>query len=587
MKNKYLEIIDRVDDLVYEFYNESDNSFLKEKPEYRFLLLSTLFADLCPFNLADNNKSFQVLTRESLINTNTLNKSKEICKYINEIVGTPAYFAASYWSPIDRNRHTISHSIQIDKTEQHHYYRCNALLFYILTQKAPPKFHSAINYISENANRKDGLHSSYSRLKENSEKKHSWFNIPNNMHDEMMEVSGFKSIIDSLLSIEESTIKNSLSIIMENLDFDLVSIEFDKYQDTIAKALSNFENFNIPPSLKNEALYFEKYLNYFFNNEDILGSESKKFSLKQAFYMACTHVLYNKACPTNMFYAFPVRVDNTCCFLTLGVESELSVDKMLVFSHIIKSIYHHSLDRDYQSLKALERTRLAQGAVHKIRGPLSVLIEFPYDIIETLSENLTELEFKKVKKPIEEENSKFKISFDNINIGLKSLEKFVDVEEEGNYNIIAIIKNAIKTYSNLKIRILEEISLFGDYQKPVNILCTDSQIQFIFEELISNSLRAFNHYKIYQQRKLRIKINIKVEDNNVIVDFFDNGLGIEINRKKSIFSSGFRGKDSGGSGKGLFLSKLFLNKNRHSIEEIGDFGLGAQFRIVFIKTDKI
>ena len=79
-----LTTVDRIDDLVYEFFKESDVAFLREKPEYRFLLLSRLLNDLCNFNLSDNRKSFDKLklTGKEGGNDGIVGKSKEIYNII-------------------------------------------------------------------------------------------------------------------------------------------------------------------------------------------------------------------------------------------------------------------------------------------------------------------------------------------------------------------------------------------------------------------------------------------------------------------------------------------------------------------------
>lgn len=588
--------VEKIDYLIYEFYREIDSKYLQEKPEYRFLVLNALLDDLCEFNLSNRENTQNWLKNRLRLRENTVFiKSDEIGAIIKSIVGDPTYFAASYWSPIDRKRHTISHSKPPKSKADEKLSRSAALLFYILTLKAPPLFHSAINFIAETAPRKKGIHSFYGERHphENLSKNHqyqTWWHIPTSIHSKILEASGFRIAIDKLNEFPPKEIAESLTIIMENLDQEKVDEHIMKYESIYLAIIEKVNSFVIPSSLKKVAENFQKYLNsFFFGDSSIIKQSSRVtqyLSIKQAFFMACTHALYNIACPTKMFYTFPVRVSETCCVLTLGVQKELSIENILAMFNIIKSIYYHGLDKDYSALNGLERNRIAHGAVHKIRGPLNILKEFPYSLEEILERNLPQRTYSELfSDELGSELINLRNSIENILIGVKSLENFIDIEHPEKFDLAVPIKKAVETYVNLKVKVVKDIHFYKpDKGEKLMIFGFPSHVQFIFEELISNSIRAF---KYYNKKDKRLSIDIKIsEDNNTafwIVIFTDNGPGIPPELKKSIFYSGKRGKDSGGSGKGLYLSKLFMNNIKGDIVECGDYGLGAEFHISFRK----
>lgn len=586
--------VDRIDDLIYEFYEKLDSAFLKEKPELRFLLLSPMLNELCIFNLANNKESFNNLLGKIKVNPNEYLKiSSEICSSIQSIIGEPTYFAASYWSPIDRKRHTISHSKEKFSILAENEARASALLFYILTYKAPPRFHSAINYISTVTPRKDGLHSFYGEddpfLNISCEERYQiWWHFPESIHESLLNYSGFSAAIEELKLIDSNSIERSLTILMENIDNESVENEIKKYEKIYLPIIEKAKSFEIPETLGEWAAKFDNFLNNFFYPFDVNNPEQKKLTLIQSFFMACTHALYNKACPTKMFYTFPVRVADTCCVLTLGVENKLKLETILAMSLIVKSLYYHGLDRDYQALNALERNRIAHGAVHKIRGPLNILKEFPYDLEEMLKSGLTEEEFQKVSQNLLLIKKSLKSSIENILIGVKSLENFIDIENPIRFNLIDVINRAKRTYEVMEVRVLEKLEIENLTKESVIVFGVTSHIQFIFEELISNSIRAFK-YHYSNTDKTKLSILIKISQNSTcsdwIVNFIDNGIGIPHDKKNKIFLSGNRGNDSGGSGKGLFLSKIFMSKYGNNIIECGEYGKGANFELTFKKIN--
>jgi hypothetical protein len=584
--------VDRIDDLVYEFYENLDSLFLKEKPEYRFLLLSPLLNKLCNFNLANNVRSFnELFTKDNVSPISQLTLASEICSSIQSIIGEPSYFAASYWSPIDRKRHTISHSKAKPTIHAEHEARVCALLFYILTYKAHPIFHSAINYIATESPRKDGLHSIY--LEEDPyfnipiEKQYQiWWHLPKSIHERLLYYSGFSTTLKELEKIDSIAIENSLTIIMENLDEENVNNEIKKYDELVLPIIEKAKLFSIPEDIEEWVDKFENYLNNFFYPSHSNHSDKKKLTATQCFYMASTHALYNKACPTKMFYTFPVRVSDTCCVLTLGVDKELELEKILAMSHIVKSIYYHGLVRDYDAKNALERNRLAHGAVHILSGPLIIFKQIKDIIRRSLRPNLTASEFQKIDNILAPRFWDFEKAFASMSYGVEFLSQFVDYEQPVDFNLNEIIKESIRMFSNGLYEVLDKIEYSSEYDNPLTF-GIPSHTKFIFGELIYNSIRAFRHYYKNDNKKLNISISIKSNDTYFDVFFCDNGIGIEDAQKDLVFKSGYTGKDSGGSGKGLFLSKLFLKTYKGDITEIGNFTEGVIFKLSFLKSKNI
>ena len=110
-------------------------------------------------------------------------------------------------------------------------------------------------------------------------------------------------------------------------------------------------------------------------------------------------------------------------------------------------------------------------------------------------------------------------------------------------------------------------------EKKISVL----DLSIILDNLISNSQKA-------NANELRLDFN--VEGRTCIVDFTDNGVGVDLNlfTSKSIFEEGITNR-RGGSGIGLSTIKDRMIKELNgNIEFIGNglyFETGATFRLTF------
>jgi PAS domain S-box-containing protein len=102
-------------------------------------------------------------------------------------------------------------------------------------------------------------------------------------------------------------------------------------------------------------------------------------------------------------------------------------------------------------------------------------------------------------------------------------------------------------------------------------------IKTIFKNLFDNSIKFINpsittHF---------IKINIKQVSQNIIIKFEDNGVGIERKYLPDIFRMFFKGSNlSAGSGLGLYVVKLAVERLNGIIEVDSELGKGTIFTIM-------
>ncbi len=95
-----------------------------------------------------------------------------------------------------------------------------------------------------------------------------------------------------------------------------------------------------------------------------------------------------------------------------------------------------------------------------------------------------------------------------------------------------------------------------------------------------------NAKDILIQRKISepyIKISIFEENENIITTVEDNGGGIKVEPIEKVFEPFFTYEKIGGSGIGLFMSKLIIEKNMHGKLIAQNSSIGAFFKIIIPK----
>ncbi len=103
-------------------------------------------------------------------------------------------------------------------------------------------------------------------------------------------------------------------------------------------------------------------------------------------------------------------------------------------------------------------------------------------------------------------------------------------------------------------------------------------VKQVFANIIGNAMK-------YSRNGGGISISIEQEENSLIVKVKDNGCGIPENDLLHIFERGYRAKNAAntfnGSGTGLYIVKLLLDKMGAGIEVKSEEGTGSEFIVTF------
>ncbi|HRI46907.1 MAG TPA: HAMP domain-containing sensor histidine kinase, partial [Ignavibacteriaceae bacterium] len=145
-----------------------------------------------------------------------------------------------------------------------------------------------------------------------------------------------------------------------------------------------------------------------------------------------------------------------------------------------------------------------------------------------------------------------------------------------------IYDNLLKVTEYFKRRLPQtgksvELSINGDYNLVGKI--NAPLFEWVIENLIKNALDAIDH------SNGKITISIKENKNNIEIEIFDNGKGIDIKRRKDVFRPGYSTKRRGW-GLGLSLSKRIIEEyhNGKIFVKSSIIGEGTIFKIVLAKS---
>ena len=140
------------------------------------------------------------------------------------------------------------------------------------------------------------------------------------------------------------------------------------------------------------------------------------------------------------------------------------------------------------------------------------------------------------------------------------------------------------TYIDVETKLNEAVALFSEaIPKIINdyhglTVLADSFLRQLFYNFIDNT-------KKYGQKTTTIKVHYQnVDENSLKLIYEDDGVGIPLENKTSLFKEGF--STGGSTGFGLFLAKKMIDVYGWKIEENGEPGTGAKFTITIPKLNQ-
>lgn len=141
-------------------------------------------------------------------------------------------------------------------------------------------------------------------------------------------------------------------------------------------------------------------------------------------------------------------------------------------------------------------------------------------------------------------------------------------------NIVSIIRDSIELSSEFTKQTNIDIELIDSYQ-PLKAFVNQSYLQQVFINLIKNSSEATPPGR--EERKITILTNMN--EDYIVIDFFDTGKGIPESDWDHIFDPFVSSKDDG-TGMGLPFVKKIIFEHRGDIVVVDSTSLGTHFKII-------
>ena len=208
---------------------------------------------------------------------------------------------------------------------------------------------------------------------------------------------------------------------------------------------------------------------------------------------------------------------------------------------------------------------------HNLRAPLSNLTGL-LNLIEDI--------------PVEDEELKeiingFSKSTNQLNETINDLVKVIIIKDSPSIDKEQVVIRDVfeNIFNQLSFLISAKKPIIKmDFEKAETIFTNKSYFESILLNLMTNSLKYKDNV-----RKLKIEIASKSKENNTIITFKDNGIGIDLERNKDkIFGLYQRFHDYADSkGLGLYLVKSQVESMGGTISVESEVGKGTSFKITF------
>lgn len=271
---------------------------------------------------------------------------------------------------------------------------------------------------------------------------------------------------------------------------------------------------------------------------------------------------------TNLELVFENKVD--------GRRSHVLINSQPVFDNDNKIVGAVSACHDITNLKVIEeklRTKVLEldtfiyRTAHDLRGPLASIL----GLVEVARREMKEDNSHRILDRFKETAEKL----DNILNDLFSVTKIT----QGKINFTKIhldtlIPALLKRVHNQAGR--EEVKFILDIPSRHQFLSDRYLIRSVLQNIFENSMQ----YRKSDAQNTEIKISVKTEKDDVVIEVSDNGQGIPGDLQEKIFDMFYKGNyASTGSGLGLYISRVAVEKLGGKIFVSSNYGEGTTISI--------
>lgn len=248
--------------------------------------------------------------------------------------------------------------------------------------------------------------------------------------------------------------------------------------------------------------------------------------------------------------------DGNCSkFIAIGRDVTASAEKEIELKNILEVT-------SQQNNKLLNFAHIVS---HNIRSHTSNLL-MVLDVIENTDDMVEKLSFIDM----------FKEATEKLSETIENLNEMITIKK--NVNIKKTIINLKTEIEKITEPLKNQITIRNNIPDTLNLNVIPVYLENILQNLLSNAIK----YKS-PQRAPQLEINHEIKDGFHIINFKDNGLGINIEKNKhKLFGmyKTFHGNEDA-KGIGLFIVKNQIEVMKGKIEVESQEGLGSTFKLYF------
>ncbi|NET29226.1 ATP-binding protein, partial [Okeania sp. SIO1I7] len=246
----------------------------------------------------------------------------------------------------------------------------------------------------------------------------------------------------------------------------------------------------------------------------------------------------------------PQQQTNFFSFLQLAVNNQTSLstrEKRQIKRTVTQQLQSHNISNAKQLAHLLTEAGLHHGfesQISLLQTPqANQIVQIAYDIARLHTNS------KNINNAVERAS---KIVF-----ALKSYARY----DQSGEKQLAQITEGIETVLNLYHNYLKKgVEVIRHYQDIPEILCYGDELVQVWTNLIHNGIQAMDG-------KGKIDIEVRVKNQNIVVEITDYGTGIPPEIQDKIFQPFFTTKAAGeGSGLGLEIVKKIIDKHQGKID---------------------
>lgn len=206
---------------------------------------------------------------------------------------------------------------------------------------------------------------------------------------------------------------------------------------------------------------------------------------------------------------------------------------------------------------------------HEFRTPLTLMLSPTEDLLK--NENLSFVEQKNIR--LIHQNIFRLLMLVNQLIDYRKIEYDGQKIKASENDIVAFVKEIVSSFSSYTEKINKKIQFYAN-EKKINLWFDPNILDKVFFNLIANAIKFSSDYGI-------ISVRIKADQESVIIEVEDNGIGIEANDLPFLFDQFYQVNQSHntGSGIGLSLSKEIVELHHGKIAVRSEKGFYTIFTV--------